>query len=254
MRKVFWGLIFTILALFIIIPIGIISTRTLNSLSSLEILSVLIYPFVSSALASWIVSHLYHTKQSKSASDANEELSSKIHSLSKGRVRCIGTKFNVPNGGEYWSDLFKNARSRFYLIGNTNKSWISRSEEQSDQFSKAIVRLLKSGGEVLIVSNDDIFTINQTKEFIEKRILPSMTRRPEKEQFDRNFSYLTISKSNYSCVVSDDRMVLLPVMNAAEFRDESMVLDTTKYENGEIFKNYIGDIDRLVSKYATVVY
>jgi hypothetical protein len=46
-------------------------------------------------------------------------------------------------------------------------------------------------------------------------------------------------------VISDDRLVLLPTLNSAAFRDETLVLEIFGAASQQ-FLNYLSDIDRMV--------
>ncbi len=155
-----------------------------------------------------------------------------------------GTKFDVPNKNEFWTDLLRNASNKFYLLGSSNKSWIERDENQSNDLSNAIIKIVESNGTVKIVSNNDLKTIKKHKDFILNYILPKIRNEILFTQFKKNFKYCVLAHSNYSAVISDDRIVLLPTLNSKAFTDESLVLELVGSHLPQ-FKNYLSDIERI---------
>lgn len=160
------------------------------------------------------------------------------------RVFLHGTKFEVPNRHDFWNDLFSNAEKKFYLLGGTNKSWINRSEEQSEEFSSAIVKIISNGGRVKIISNNLPSTIKLHFDFYQKYIKKKLRNKTINNKFKTLLTYGTVENSNYKAVISDDRIVLLPTMNSEQFKDESLVMEL-EGSHHTYFKSYLADIDRL---------
>jgi hypothetical protein len=159
-------------------------------------------------------------------------------------VSVHGTKFDVPKRNEFWNNLCKDADNKFYLLGGSNKSWINKTDEQSDALAKSIVRIIINNGSVRIVSENIDNTILEHKHFFKKHILPKLSTKELLSKFKKHFLYGVLSHSNYQAVISDERIVLLPTMNSKQFKDESLVLEL---EGGHLpqFKNYLADIERL---------
>ena len=187
----------------------------------------------------------------------NREASMKVQEPGKSPASGIiyhGTKFAMPDVYLFWNELFTKAQRRFYLVGKTNKSWISKSTEQSRILGDAIIRIVMQGGQVKVLSSNDPAVIVQTKSFFEGFVVePSRIKKEMGETIDRairdgNIIYSVVPHSNYDAVVSDDRIVLLPIPNSAEFRDEAMVLELTSDGAYHPFLNYLADIDRTVSR------
>lgn len=225
----------------VFIPLFILIQRATQTLSTVEIITILIYPIFASAAASLLVTYLFRLVDRPRWTGVETRLGA----LTNRRISCLGTKYEVPNGGEFWNSLLHVAQRRFFLIGNTNKSWIWKDEDQAKKLAQSIYDIVSRGGEVRIVSNDDVETIKKTKQFIDKHLRPLVAKKADKERFTRNFIYRAVENSNYSGVVSDDRLVLMPVMNTGAFRAESMVLDLNALDHEREFKNYLGDIGRI---------
>jgi hypothetical protein len=160
------------------------------------------------------------------------------------KVFVHGTKFDVPDKNEFWNDLCKRAEKRFFLLGGTNKSWVNKSEHQSQELADSILRIVKNRGIVRIISNDSASAISDHREFFNKHIKPEIKSRDLFEKFKKTFMYGVIKDSNYQAVISDDRIVLLPTMNSSQFKDESLVMELEGSHLPQ-FKNYLADIERL---------
>lgn len=168
-------------------------------------------------------------------------------------VPCHGTKFDVPKRETFWNSLLAEAQTAFTLIGNSNKSWVKRSTTQSHLLSTAIVRICCNGGKVTLVSNTDkAGSIAPTKAFLDRFVCEharTATGRKQaniRDALGANLIYSVSPRINYSAVVSDDRAVILPLLNTAAFRDESMVIELSAKIHAKQFDNYCGDIERLI--------
>lgn len=165
-------------------------------------------------------------------------------------VGCHGTKYDVPHKEVFWNSLLTAATQRFWLVGHSNKSWIDRNASQSRSLGDAIVRICSSGGEVHVVSAKK--AIKRTKDFLQHHVFRERdgeTAKSKQRRLKALTQHLTYSVSpriNYSAVVSDDRALIIPLLNTDQFRDESMVIELTKGLQPKQFDNYMGDIERLV--------
>jgi sulfatase maturation enzyme AslB (radical SAM superfamily) len=167
-------------------------------------------------------------------------------------VRCHGTKFGVPRKEFFWNSLLTAAKRRFVLLGNSNKSWLDRTDLQSRMLADAIVRICLAGGTVDIVSGrDEIRAIARTKRFFEHYLFADRTGETPIEKSTRidalieRLRYSVIDRSNYRAVISDERALIIPALNTNEFSDESMVIELDQRLQQEQFNNYNGDIERL---------
>jgi nucleoside 2-deoxyribosyltransferase len=97
------------------------------------------------------------------------------------KVHCHGTKFDVPNRNAFWNDLLGQAQRRFYLLGRSNKSWISKSEPQRIELAKAIVRIVSSGGTVRILSAGSDEIVQAHRRFFRNYVLKLLDGRPKSE-------------------------------------------------------------------------
>jgi hypothetical protein len=172
---------------------------------------------------------------------------------------CYATKFAMPEVYRFWNDLCITAERRFYLAGGTNKSWFGKSSEQSQALGQAMTRILVGGGQVKIISRSDQVVVAQTKNFFERFVFDPARQGGqgaaiEKSITEQRLVYATVSHSNYDAVVSDDRIVLLPIPNTPSFRNEAMVLEWTLDGGYHPFMNYLADMDRTVSEAQAIAF
>jgi len=164
-------------------------------------------------------------------------------------VPCHGTKYHVPDSERFWNDLLESADREFILVGNSNKSWIRRDENQSRQLGLAIARVVNNGGRVVIISGKQKKTVARTKLFIDTYVskhLSSETLARQNSDEPR-FIYAHADRINYSAVLSDDRLLIMPRLNSPEFAAEAMVLELKSALHSAQFKHYKDDINRVVS-------
>ncbi len=172
-------------------------------------------------------------------------------------VRCHGTKFNVPNRSGFWNSLYEQANIRFYLVGKTNKSWITRNAEQSNAFGASILRIISGGGDVKILSESDASVVNDTRTFIvdyvvsQLKAFPDIRRNNIVSRLESSFVYATSDSSHYRAVVSDDRLVFIPSLNSVRFRDDAIVFELTKQSAPFEFDTYMSDVDRMFDDEST---
>ena len=172
---------------------------------------------------------------------------------------CYTTKFAMPDVYRFWNDLCFTAERRFYLAGGTNKSWFGKSSEQSTALGQAMTRILAGGGQVKIVSRTDQVVIAQTTNFFERFVFDPARQGGQGEMIERSIAerrlvYATVTHSNYDAVVSDNRIVLLPIPNTPSFRNEAMVLEWTLENGYHPFMNYLADIDRTVAEAQVITF
>jgi len=160
------------------------------------------------------------------------------------RTICYANKYEMP--GQYWRELSRHAEHCFVLIGRSNKSWIGRSAEQQEQFALDLVRVVRTGGDVAIASAPAVLA--PTMEFFRHRIVGPHLKSDDvlADIMRAKCRYVVTGGIHYQAVRSDSRLVLLPILNASEFREESMVIELTAAEQPYQFNTYIEDIDRLL--------
>lgn len=169
-------------------------------------------------------------------------------------VQCHGTKFEVPTGDRFWNELPLHAKRRFWLIGNSNKSWLTRDPKQSAILGDAIVRICLAGGSVCILSGtDQVNCVERTIKFLRRYVFNDRKESREEraariEALIAGLNYSTIDGITYRAVVADDRALIIPLLNSPEFRDESMVIELNETRQSAIFEKYCGDIERLREK------
>jgi len=163
-------------------------------------------------------------------------------------VACHGTKYHVPDSAQFWNDLLERAEHEFILVGNSNKSWFKRDEEQSRRLGAAICRILEGGGRVVIISGTDRDVVTNTRTFISTHVTKRLNGNGvAKQQLLRDrFLYAQAERVNYSAVLSDDRLLIMPRLNSREFAAEAMVLELTSAVHASQFKHYKDDINRVI--------
>jgi pyrimidine deaminase RibD-like protein len=163
-------------------------------------------------------------------------------------VVCHGTKYDVPDRTRFWNNLLENATTQFTLVGNTNKSWFERGAGQSEKLGNAIIRIVRAGGRVVIVSGMKAATVDSTNKFIAD-FVTSRADDSDKSALEERFIYIRSTKINYSAVISDDRMLIMPRLNSQRFTAEAMVLELSRQRHPSQFATYQNDIEVLVEAY-----
>ena len=208
-----------------------------------EIILIFIYPFVLSYIIGYQSTESMEKYLDKKISELLDDNASE-------KIKCFPTKYSIPEPNEWWNKSFIDARSRFFIVGVTNKGWIQKDINQSKSLAEAIIRIIENNGTVKIVSENTENAINIMQSFWEQFIkekvksLPASRRKHITEKMKKNFFYFVYEKANYEIVISDNRMVLLITPNSIEFRSEAMVIELIEEKNPIEFKNYLADLDR----------
>jgi len=163
-------------------------------------------------------------------------------------VPCHGTKYDVPDRERFWNDLLESAQDEFILVGNSNKSWLRRDENQSRTLGEAIARIVNRGGRVVIISGKQKKTVTRTNAFIAKYVVKHLSAdsRADLEGDAPRFIYAQAARVNYSAVLSDDRLLIMPRLNSPEFTAEAMVLELRRSLHATQFRHYKDDINRVI--------
>lgn len=212
------------------------------------IVSVLI-PFILSILLSLYLS----LRSGVDLDERVDEIKNDILDLSilvnRNSIICHGSKHQVPDGERFWNQLLTTSKNRFILIGRSNKSWISKDEGQKDLLSQEIIRIVEKGGEIKMFSDNNSSHVDMTYIFFEKYVFPKIASRKKQvakkiiQLFKRKVLYCT-GEINYSAVISDERLLILPLLHSQEFREKTMVLEINKLRNSTEYSDYNSDIDR----------
>lgn len=168
--------------------------------------------------------------------------------IDKNRIVCHGTKYVFPSidRSKFWNDLLIGANKKFILLGTTNKSWVTGGTDQSNRLGNAIIAILENNGEVKILSHDEARTIENHKIFIKKYILDKIGDDSTLlDKFQKHFTYKLQDNLNFTAVVSDDRLIILPRMNNEQNHEKCMVLEINRHTLGEIHQNYLSDIETI---------
>jgi hypothetical protein len=222
--------------------------QTSTNLKTFDIVLLLLFPIIIA-----IVTYLFSTNDLiKLKADLIEEYKNhrtEVNSyVDRNRFVCHGTKFGVPNRSEFWDHFLIYANNQFVLFGKTNHNWVSGGNEQSIRLGNAIVSILEKNGRVKILSQDKEETIVKHKVFIEKYVVDKIKKSSNKnallKKFQDNFTYRIKSHLNFTAVISDDRIIILPRMNNDDNHEKCMVLELN-HSMEEIYKNYSTDIETI---------
>lgn len=168
--------------------------------------------------------------------------------VDKNRFVCHGTKYGFPNRSQFWDNFLILANKKFILFGKTNHNWVSKGRDQSVRLGNSIIAILENDGIVKILSEDGQETIDKHKAFIEKYILDKIGSTTKKnvllKKFKDNFSYKTKNDLNFTAVVSDDRLIILPRLNNEKNQDKCMVLEVNRTME-DVYINYSTDIENV---------
>ncbi|MBK6629193.1 MAG: nucleotide-binding protein [Flavobacteriales bacterium] len=154
-------------------------------------------------------------------------------------------KYGMPDANEYWSGLRDEARTRFYILGQSNKSWIERNPTYAAALSCKFIDIIGSNGECGIISASKGEGILNA--FIKKQLVPLAKRHFKKEAKKKlldGFRCGIIPSANYRCIISDSKMALMPSIMTPEFRDESLVLELHRNVHQKEYEYYLSDVKR----------
>ena len=231
-----------------ILVIGLFVIKVVNEhFSTLEAVTVVMLPILLS-LATTITLQQDNKSQTKEI----ESVVSKL--LTTKHIRQHGPKAGIPNQAQFWNSRIQKAEKRFVLCSTTCKSWFDKSEEQSQMIAREILRLIRDDGKVTIITSDSEDVVNMTNSFLQQYLSPLINglnkaqKLEVKKKLNDTFRYISHSGCKYGATISDDNMLLIPLMNTDLFREESVVLEINQLEYPTLYDNFIGDIDRLANK------
>ncbi|MCP3956679.1 MAG: toll/interleukin-1 receptor domain-containing protein [bacterium] len=161
--------------------------------------------------------------------------------LQESATLVYANKYAMP--ARFWRDLYCNAAKRFVLVGRSNKSWISRSQHQTAEFASNLNRIVSGGGSVHLVSIDELSIKAQTADFLS--LVLQDPAGATTDELKQRLRYSVVSGTNYQAVMSDEELVILPMMNSSEFREETLVIRLTRSQQEAAFVSYQEDIARL---------
>lgn len=244
--------LFSVLLASISIAIGAaILNHVFVELTFAEAIAVIVYPLAVGYIISSHSTYRVLARLGEVQADL-AQASERLTLMGGQHVICHGTKYHVPNREHFWDDLLEKAHHEFILVGNTNKSWIKRDPEQSQRLGAAIVRMTSNSGRVTIVSGNQAERVRDTENFFREHVYGQLTNlsKRKRERLRRalkaNLRYAVASRVNYSAVVSDDRMLIIPRLNSEDFTAEAMVLELRRDIHTTQFMHYHGDIDRII--------
>lgn len=231
--------------------------QTYTLLKPFEIILLLVFPIIIAVITYLISTNdlkniktdivenykNYQLSTQKEIKELKDEITEYVD---KNRFVCHGTKYGFPNRSQFWDNFLILANKRFILFGKTNHNWVSKGKDQSTRLGNAIIAILENDGIVKMLSEDGQETIDKHKAFIEKYILEKIVSTTKKnallKKFKDNFAYKTKNDLNFTAVVSDDRLIILPRLNNEKNQDKCMVLEVN-HTMEDVYINYSTDIE-----------
>lgn len=183
-----------------------------------------------------------------------EKIATDSPSLGRARLMAFQNKFSMPATNHYWRSLPENAEKRFVLLGGSNKSWIRHSTERRKSLGRSIVRIIQADGEVAMLCYDRKTAIDQHTSFFKDCILAGVTAIPGARgasvcsKLRKNLRFAVSNELKYQAVISDQRIVVMPLLNSPEFKEESLVFELSPAKHGEHHTCYQNDILRTVER------
>jgi len=210
------------------------------------ILSALI-PFILSIISSIYFSSLSSSELQQYKDEMESAINKIPYAVNHQTIICHGTKHEVPDGEKFWNGLLIDAQNKFFLIGRSNKSWIAKSQQQKEVLGLEIIRIITNGGEIKIMSDNNPKHIQHTHDFFQEYVLKKLVSNKQKRKIIKkiktNICYCT-GDVNYSAVIADTKLLILPNLNSHEFRERTMVLEVSQHTNPKEYTDYISDIGR----------
>jgi hypothetical protein len=158
-----------------------------------------------------------------------------------------GSKYKFPDydRSTFWNNFLLEADHTFVLVGHTNKSWVKGDQRQCQLLSDSIIRIIRDGGTVRILSCTDDDVISSNLRFIEEWVVDKLNGLSSGMVLRAKDSveYATFDDINYNAVVSDDRLVVIPRSNDKDFRQNDAVIEVDPIFHNDIYTNYMKDID-----------
>jgi hypothetical protein len=164
-------------------------------------------------------------------------------------ITCHTNKYAMDDSNGYWHSIRARAKHQLVIIGDTNKSWISRDPVESMELAQQLVGFVFTEGQGALISRREAEP--STMFFLRKYVVEAANEygRPSRQEIKRklhsHFCYGTTSTLNYKAVLSDDKIILLPNMVSHEFRDESLVIELNEATHPVEFGYYLQDIRRI---------
>lgn len=173
----------------------------------------------------------------------------------RARLMTFQNKFSMPGTNQFWRGLAEQASARFVLLGGTNKSWIHHSAERRRSLGQSILRIVANGGQVAMSCYDTKAALKEHAIFIQEcvvsEIRPRSTvqRRALLAKVARALKVAATNDLNYQAVISDSRIVVMPLLNSQNFKEESPVFELSPARHGEHYVTYQNDILRTIDRH-----
>lgn len=167
-------------------------------------------------------------------------------------VTCYTNKYSMNDSNSYWSNLRRNAKKKLIIMGDTNKSWISRDPDENHNYAKQIIEMIQKESLVALISGKS--ALKSTQFFVKKYIVEQVNeisnleeRKKVKKLLEERFKYCINSHINYRAVLADEKIVILPNLVDVQFRDESLVLELNESSHPVEYGYYFQDLNRVIS-------
>ncbi len=239
----------------VVVLIGFSIVRFLSStLNNYQLFTAILLPMALSGLTFYSFKVFFREKELWFSDRLETGLSNLKMELQKGHLILHGPKVAIPNQYIFWNSLLINANKEFLLCSTTNKSWFSKSREQSELIVSHFLRLLDSGGKITIMAFCDSNVQKMLETFFVSYFKPVVLDTPTRTQkklrdcINTNFNIYLHNGCNYTANISDDRLLIIPLLNSRDFNDESIVVELNKFSNSTEYANYLADIERLKAK------
>jgi len=176
-------------------------------------------------------------------------------SLGRARLMTFQNKFSMPATNQFWRRLAEDAVNRFVLLGGSNKSWIHHSKERRRSLGQAILRIIEGGGDVALLCYDEKSVVDAHAVFIRECIVNELGAFPKGRRtatLTKLRMHLRVAATNdlkYQAVISDRKIVVMPLLNSRDFKEESLVFELWTSRHGEHFTSYQNDILRTIERF-----
>lgn len=192
---------------------------------------------------------------------ARKHLTNFLYSLPRAKGVCevathatiYNTFYEIPGEHVFWNNLLVESKKRFYRVGRDNKYWIEKTTAQSKELGSAIMDLVGADGVVSFISEDSPGIRDLHMNFFRKYVAAqlSQTRGKKRQQLveklEVGLSYRTIGRINWEAVLSDDTLLVIPVLHDSNFFGDSPAIMLSLQDRPMLFHNFVSDIERLQS-------
>jgi hypothetical protein len=161
------------------------------------------------------------------------------------------TKSAMNDPNRFWSELRKGAEETLIIVGDTNKSWLSRDTNEARALAVQFIELCGKKRRCGLVSSTG--GEQHAQKWLTDHLLPLLTEPKSKRERSKRinsfrdfFTYGTVQFLPYKAVWADDKLFLIPNVHHSEFRDESLVIELYEATHPTEFSHYARDVERVM--------